>query len=1522
MNGNGSTDIVWFTHDKKMQFLDLYPKRPHLISSIENGIGNVQRITFESSAKMQAWDRAAGLEWLYPLPNAMQVVSKLEVWEKVNENAQGLPSMVDVTEYRYHHGFYDGHEKQFRGYAFVEQFSEGDDFEAPGRIETIYDVGAPDPSRDAWRTNHVFWNGKILAQDTFAGIDLDGDGEISDSESGIDLNGDDRVSAEEVDVPVNSTIKSYRECSVNIDVNDSDKGCSFFGTIGNPSVSGTDLDFDGENEPILVVSEVKLETVIKEGLDKTLSSSAQWASLRKESSYDGYGNLVYSEDDGDLVASGDETFQFVKFISPGAGSTDGRWIIGKSFETYTAGVPLATVTEGKLPVLLPNLPTLYKHQRTYYDGLPLGTLDAGRTTEQKKLRGSRVSDAGLVEVDTGWLSTGAYIYNKHGNPVIIADALGNRRGYHYDDDELLVTTAFLELEGGKYFCRAVGHDQEWRKANWATGWALGAGTVDAGHVGGLSCEHNSLTERSWEYDEFGRMLKFSAPGERPGEATEEYEFRLGLDGRRSEIVSRSRSEAGGEWDLETVDCFDGRSRKYQTLSKIKDASGNDSHYLATRFSVFNLKNKTVRAFQGYEQPLEAGCAPRPPSVESHQHIVMKYDGQGRVVKVTNEDGTSVNTVYRPFGQRIYDENGNMTEQFNDGAARVIGFQRPRLPGQPSDIRYVEMEYDSLSRMTRVYDSDGNVKEQEFDLLDRTLLVKDPNAGTRWWQRNDLSLVTASGDANGDIVKSTYDNLGRVRTTWVDGERDSTLQETFYDTTQPGCVVNGVDECTSPIGKIVKSSYRGDGCPGGVCNSWWGYSVRKNTIYSSVELPDANGFRFVYRSQFDNVERLTKAEYPDGRSLTFSYDGAGRGSSIDYLGEPVVQMGYDEKGRFTSLTYENGVKDSFTFDQRNKLANHKTVGNGKDYQFYTYHRDAVGNIQRIDDDSLSGGIWQAVYEYDDWYRLTKATVGGDKIIPYEYNDIDNILTKDNVAYQYLSEKPNAVTSAGAVDFEYDLAGQMTQRNGSEFRWDSRQRLRRVEKSDETIGRFEYAGAGPKRMLKVEPKHSGWNHYVSKAFEVRNGVAVLMPAMGHRSLARIENPEFAVKVLRDINNDGVIRANDAWLKSMEEGGVITGAGGDSSLRPLAAAVERLLSDPGATYLHHNHIGSVTLATDSEGEAVGYRSYLPYGEVDEAVGDVGPYGFTGQELDESTGLTHFRYRYLDTSVGRWVSPDPKFLVLNKGNVGKHGEATTGYAYVGNSPIGGFDPTGLNEIADQANSISESKSKTSVTGKGSVSNVLETKADANIGASSKMEAQVTSDVKTVVTSDAQAASKTAVAVEGAETTTTTEGGAQMKPTGNIDIKEMSALKKAVLIGLALTGVGMGLAAALALAPVTKKVPGPKTTSVTTPAKVELKLDTTVEAVTKQALASETTLNGENSVKAEGALAVAAESKTEAAQDFNVVNIEETTTPSDIVVPGEKPVMVRTARGQSIHANSPQVGNMVEGGSNEHNKSFGGTNH
>src|SRR3712207_3042273 len=88
--------------------------KPHLLTSVINNLGAETHITYTSSTTCYLQDRAAGRPWITRLPFPVHVVEKVATVDRVSGNRF-------VTRYRYHHGYFDGAEREFRGFGLVEQ---------------------------------------------------------------------------------------------------------------------------------------------------------------------------------------------------------------------------------------------------------------------------------------------------------------------------------------------------------------------------------------------------------------------------------------------------------------------------------------------------------------------------------------------------------------------------------------------------------------------------------------------------------------------------------------------------------------------------------------------------------------------------------------------------------------------------------------------------------------------------------------------------------------------------------------------------------------------------------------------------------------------------------------------------------------------------------------------------------------------------------------------------------------------------------------------------------------------------------------------------------------------------------------------------------------------------------------------------------------------------------------------------------------------------------------------------------
>jgi RHS repeat-associated protein len=73
----------------------------------------------------------------------------------------------------------------------------------------------------------------------------------------------------------------------------------------------------------------------------------------------------------------------------------------------------------------------------------------------------------------------------------------------------------------------------------------------------------------------------------------------------------------------------------------------------------------------------------------------------------------------------------------------------------------------------------------------------------------------------------------------------------------------------------------------------------------------------------------------------------------------------------------------------------------------------------------------------------------------------------------------------------------------------------------------------------------------------------------------------------------------------------------------------------YLHSDHLGSISVATNSAGGVLSSQEYDPWGKIRSGGVPQTKLNYTAQKRDD-TGLLYYNARYYDPVLGRFVSPD----------------------------------------------------------------------------------------------------------------------------------------------------------------------------------------------------------------------------------------------------------------------------------------------
>ena len=144
------------------------------------------------------------------------------------------------------------------------------------------------------------------------------------------------------------------------------------------------------------------------------------------------------------------------------------------------------------------------------------------------------------------------------------------------------------------------------------------------------------------------------------------------------------------------------------------------------------------------------------------------------------------------------------------------------------------------------------------------------------------------------------------------------------------------------------------------------------------------------------------------------------------------------------------------------------------------------------------------------------------------------------------------------------------------------------------------------------------------------------------------------------------------------------------PSVSSVHAAPGDEITYYLLTDHLGSVDVVLDEQGEVVERRDFLPYGSerVTESVADAPEtnHKFTGKELDVQTGLHYYGARYYDSEIGRFTSIDPlvmdeaKMTHENLQAILENPQKLNAYTYALNNPLYYVDLFGESAQSDFA--------------------------------------------------------------------------------------------------------------------------------------------------------------------------------------------------------------------------------------------------
>lgn len=172
--GNGTACLVWSSPlpgntAAPMRYVNLMgDQKPHLMVRTSNNLGAETRIHYAPSTRFYLQDKRDGRPWITRLPFPVHVVERSEVYDHISRNRF-------VTRYAYHHGYFDGQEREFNGFGMVEQFDteeyasldQGGDLPAGDNVEQASHM--PPAHTKTWFHTGVYL-GRQRVSNFFAGL--------------------------------------------------------------------------------------------------------------------------------------------------------------------------------------------------------------------------------------------------------------------------------------------------------------------------------------------------------------------------------------------------------------------------------------------------------------------------------------------------------------------------------------------------------------------------------------------------------------------------------------------------------------------------------------------------------------------------------------------------------------------------------------------------------------------------------------------------------------------------------------------------------------------------------------------------------------------------------------------------------------------------------------------------------------------------------------------------------------------------------------------------------------------------------------------------------------------------------------------------------------------------------------------------------------------------------------------------------------------------------------------------------